>query len=367
MKFNNNYINLWNHLSSKRKKMFVFLMVLILISSFAEVFAIGSIIPFISILTSPEVVLKNIYLNKILLFFGISKGENINLFLSIIFIFAAIFAGSTRLLLLWTTTKISFATGSDLSIEIYRKTLYQPYLVHTSRNSSEVVTGILIKSKRMIGSVFLPIINIITAVVLALVIAVFLVLLDPGIISFIFLSLGIIYFFLALIVKKRLQLNGIIEAKQHSSVMKHLQDGLGGIRDILLNSNQNFYADIYKDSDKKLRNASAITTFTAQSPKYFFETIGMVLIASIAYIFSLEKGGITNSLPILGAIAVGAQRILPMMQQAYQSWANLKSSSKILSDVLELLDQPYPSYSILPKPNQLDFSDKIEFRKISFK
>jgi ATP-binding cassette, subfamily B, bacterial PglK len=59
----------------------------------------------------------------------------------LIFIAAAIFAGLARIALLWVQTRLSMAIGADLSVQVYERTLYQPYSLHVSRNSSEILAG----------------------------------------------------------------------------------------------------------------------------------------------------------------------------------------------------------------------------------
>ena len=74
----------------------------------------------------------------------------------------AIITASIRLILLYVTTRLSYATGADLSIKIYNLTLYQEYAIHVSRNSSEVISGILNKSSTVISSVIMPVIQFIS-------------------------------------------------------------------------------------------------------------------------------------------------------------------------------------------------------------
>ena len=69
----------------------------------------------------------------------------------------------------------------------------------------------------------------------------------------------------------------------------------------------------------------------------------MVLIAALAYWLSLREGGLAAAIPVLGALAIGAQKLFPLMQQIYYSWATLSGSLAHLQDALVLLDQPSPT------------------------
>lgn len=358
---------LWRHFSPRRKRQFILLIVLIIGTSFTEAFSIGAVLPFLSALTMPKKVFELEYLFPLFKFLNISNPNQLLFPMTAIFIFASILAGGMRLLLLWVSNRLSFAVGTDLSIDIYRKTLFQPYRVHIDRNSSEVVTGILTKSKRMIGSIVLPIVQIISSIFIVFSVLGFLIQLDPILLSSIMLSFGAIYVLFAFFVRKQLTKNSYVESKEHSHVMRLLQDGLGGIRDVILTGNQNFYTEIFKESDQKLRKASALSSFTAASPKFVIETLGMVLIAGLAYTTAMREGDLQSSLPLLGALALSAQRLLPILQQAYQGWAMIKGSKATLEDVLDLLNQPLPSYALLPPPAPMIFQSELSLNNVSFR
>ena len=86
-----------------------------------------------------------------------------------------------------------------------------------------------------------------------------------------------------------------------------------------------------------------VTTSSLAYPRYVMESVGMALIALLAYVLSLEVGGISTALPVLGALAIGAQRLLPALQQVYYCWSMIASSQGSLDDIVTLLDQPLPA------------------------
>ena len=113
-----------------------------LVSAFAEVVSLGAVLPFIGILTAPDRMFSHPIVADVAQAWGITSAADLVLPLTnIAFAVAALAAGTIRLLLLWVSTRLAFAAGGDLSIEVYRRTLYQPYRVHVARNSSEVISG----------------------------------------------------------------------------------------------------------------------------------------------------------------------------------------------------------------------------------
>jgi ATP-binding cassette subfamily B protein len=150
-------------------------------------------------------------------------------------------------------------------------------------------------------------------------------------------------------------------------VVKALQEGLGGIRDVLLDGTQPIYCSVFHQSSQQLRHAQGNNLFLAGSPRFAMESLGMVLIAVLAYGLSRQPGGIATALPVLGALALGAQRLLPALQQAYSAWATIRGSQASLRETIDLLDQPVPAELLLPPPPPLRFKDSIRFEGVKFR
>jgi len=156
-------------------------------------------------------------------------------------------------------------------------------------------------------------------------------------------TFGAIYGAILLLTRRSLQKNSEVVAQESKQVLKSLQEGLGGIRDVLLDGTQELHCRIYHRADLAGRLAQAYNTFIGASPRYAIETLGMILIAVFAYAVSQREGGMVAAIPVLGTLALGAQRLLPILQQGYAALAIIRGSDASLRDVLALLDQPLPA------------------------
>jgi ATP-binding cassette subfamily B protein len=107
--------------------------------------------------------------------------------------------------------------------------------------------------------------------------------------------------------------------------------------------------------------------FISSSPRYFMEALGVVLIATLAYSLAQQPDGIAKAIPILGALALGAQRLLPVLQQAYFSWSSIQGTQVSLKDVLSLLDQPVPNYVYQASKQSMSFNHFIRLKQIDFR
>jgi ATP-binding cassette subfamily B protein len=360
-------IRIWHHLSRRRQRQFGLLMGLMLINAFAEVVSLGAVLPFLSILVAPDQVLSHPIVADMGLAWGITLADQLVLLFTVVFVAAALIAGAIRILLLWAITRLAVVSGSDLSIEVYRRTLYQPYHVHVARNSSAVISGITNKVNGVVFGVLLPLLTLVSSTVLLVAIMFALIAIDPMVASVAAVGFGTSYALVTWMSRRRLHRNSQCIAYEQTQVVKALQEGLGGIRDVLLDGTQPVYCDIYRQADHPLRRAEGNNTFIGGSPRYIMEALGMALIAALAYALSRQVGGIATSLPVLGALALGAQRLLPALQQIYSAWANIAGGYASLADTLELLDQPLSGEMLQPAPAPLLFQKDIQFRGVRFR
>lgn len=358
---------LWRHISPRRRGQFGLLLVLMIFASFAEILSIGAVLPFLGVLTAPGHVFEHPAAQPLIQTLGLTKPEQLLLPLTILFGLAALLTGAMRLLLLWASTRLSFATGADLSISIYRRTLYQPYAVHVARNSSEVISGIAGKANGVIYSVIMPALTIISSSIMLFTILIALLSLDPLIALAAFGGFGLIYACIIKLTRNRLLVDSQCIARESINVIKSLQEGLGGIRDVLIDGSQSTYCQIYRSADLPLRRAQGNSIFIGTCPRYGMEAMGLLLIAALAYTLAQQPDGIAKAIPVLGALALGAQRLLPVLQQAYASWSGIQSGQASLQDTLALLDQPLPEYAEQPSARPLSYQQQISLKQLSFR
>ena len=358
---------LWHHLAKRRQKQFSLLLILMIIASLAEIISIGAVLPFLGILTAPEQVYQHPLMQPVIQILALTEPKQLILPLTVLFITAALLAGVIRLTLLYAMTRLSFATGADLSINIYRRTLYQAYEAHVSRNSSEVINGIITKTSTVINGVISPTLNLISSIILLIGIMAALFAINPMIALSASIGFGLLYWIVIRYTKTHLKDNSKTIADQSTQMIKSLQEGLGGIRDVLIDGTQQFYCKLYRNADLPLRRATGNNIFIGGSPRYAMEAIGMTLIAGLAYLMTQQEGGMATAIPVLGALALGAQRLLPALQQAYSAYSAIKGSKSSFEDVLNLLDQPLPDYADQPLPEPIPFAKEIKLNNLNFR
>lgn len=362
---NKNLLRLWQHIDYARRKSLLALLCLLVCASVAEVVTIGAIIPFLSVLTDPVGFYSNPTVGSMAGSFGITHPDELIFPMVIMFGLAAVTSGAIRLALLIFSNKITFAIGHDLSVSMYRKTLYQPYATHISKNSSEVINAVSVKSTLVIFGIVTPILILFNSAMMLTVVLIFLIAIDPVVSLILVSGFALIYALIIIRTTVRLKVAGEKIAMHSTLVIKTMQEGLGAIRDVLIDSSQEEYSELYRASDLELRSSQRRSQVIREAPRYLVESIGLVLIASVAFMASDSSKGVTDTLPILGALALGVQRMLPVVQQAYSGWGSIRTSIPSLIDVVDLLDQPIQEYQ-LSKITSIEFNKCLSFSEVSF-
>lgn len=328
--------------------------------------SLGVVLPFLAALITPVKILQYNWVHPFIQFFGITSTKQLLLLFTLAFVAIVFLSGFMRLALLWTNTRLSFAMGIELGNDIYRRTLYQPYITHVNRNSSEIIDGISNKVNSIVNDVFLPVLNIVSATVILCAVLFVLVFLAPWMTIISFSGFGLSYGLMIGMTRKRLWKNSQQIANESTRVVKILQEGLGGIRDIIIDSSQSTYCTAYQKADLLMRRAQSSTAFIGNSPKYVVESLGMILIAAVAYIFVQKPDGAEHVIPLLAMIALGAQRLLPLLQQIYGALTTIQGGRASMLATLQFLEQPLPVFAVQENISALEFNNYIYLNQVSF-
>ena len=360
-------LDLFDRMGRRRRRQFALLLGLMALSALAEVVSLGAVLPFLGILTSPDRALRNPAVARVAHWLGVHTAAELILPFTVAFAVAAMVSGAIRMTQLWASARFTFVSGADISSEVYRRTLYQPYSVHVARGSDEVISAITQKIGSVVLGVLPPLTALLSSVMLLVALLITMLIIDPVVALIAMAGFGAIYVLITVLTRRRLRVNSQRVADEYTRVIRALQEGLGGIRDLLLDGTQQVFCDIYRKADYAFRRAQGENLFISQSPRYAMETLGMVLIAGLTYGLSQRPGGVTAALPVLGALAIGAQRLLPALQSAYAAWATIVGSQASLAGTIELLDQPLPAGLQEPEPQPLKLRHSIRFDAVQFR
>lgn len=358
-------IRLIKQTNKKRRIEFIFLLLIMILSGLAEVVSLALVIPFIGLITNSELLWENNSIRELALVLGYSNPKELLLPITIVFCLGCLVAALIRLLNLNLNLNFASRLGSDISYRIYQNTLYQPYKYHISKNSSEVIINVVNDIGRVVGEVINPLLIGMSSFFIMLSIASTLLIIDAKIASSTFLVITIFYLFIVLSSKDKIKNLSSSQDISIQKLVRTLQEGVGGIRDILLNNVQPFYLKQYRSSDITLRKSQAEGTFLSGFPRMIVEPVGIVVIAFFGF-HLVNIGRQEEAIPLLGAIALGSQKLLPTAQKVYEGWTMAGAAKVQLRNVVLLLEKNHVDSKSKKLLKNFSFKNEIVFKNVSF-
>lgn len=355
-------------LSLKRRYQLAAVALLMIAGALAEVVTLGAVVPFLGLLASPEFIDKAGWLAGGLDRLAAAMGGTRLQAASLVFGGVAVCAGVLRLLLTWGSNRLVFSIGADLGATVFSRVLHQPYAYHLERNSSETLAAVD-KVDRLTSGALYAMMNMVVGLVMAASILVALLWVDVVVALVAGAIIGVLYVGLSAWSKRRLSANSMTIARGGVYRFQYLQEGLGAIRDVMLEHNQPVYVNQFSWVDRSIRAAQADNATLANAPKYVIESIAIVLVILLANWLVRGSGGVMDALPVLGALALGGQRMLPHVQTIYNGYASYKGTLASVQETLQLLALSMPPPGQDPRPGADDGSQgiaTIELRDVRF-
>jgi ATP-binding cassette subfamily B protein len=352
---------IYARMSPHRRRQLFLVLLLMLAGAVAELATIGAVMPLLALLANAAGGEQHAWL------FGMPDAlARIDplLIAATLFILFAIAAGLIRLHLVRSSRNFIFGLGHELTVEIQRRVLLQPFSFHIHRNTSTLLSA-LHKTETSVLNVLLPLMYAVTSAVIAVFVIALLLFVAPLMTVVVGTALIATYALISGLSRRRLAANSAMLEHAYDERLQIVQESLGGIRDVIVDNSQDMVLREFASVDSKLAKARATTEFISIAPHYVIEMAGMVAIAGIAIVTARQPGGIAAALPVLGALALGAQRLLPLLQQVYAGWSTLEGQRSVFGQVIELLRLPVDEAASGPAA-PLELRTAIKLEKLSF-
>jgi ATP-binding cassette, subfamily B, bacterial PglK len=363
-----NILKLWRIILPVRRTQLPLVMLIMIATSLLEVMSIGAVIPFLAALLEPSILYNNPKFNPVWKYFNITRPIDIIVPMTWMFCSTAVLSTLSRVMLIYVSNKYSFAVSHDISAKIFQATIRQPYLTHTSRNSSDAVNEVTNKANIVTFDIIMPILHLISSSFLVALISFGLFTLNPFVSIISLVVFGTMYALIAFLTKWQMRSISTTNTYETASILKTINESLGAIRDVILDQSYAVYERTFNKHDQALKNSYSKYNLITSCPKPIFESIGMVSIAIVGLVFLTEQGGgSSGAIPMLGAFALAAQRILPAMQQMYVSYSSINIGKQALEDIINTLEKLNIIIEMKKTGDLLQpFSKSIIFKDVNF-
>ncbi|WP_424686284.1 MAG: ABC transporter ATP-binding protein [Halarcobacter ebronensis] len=352
-------------LSKNEKKSFIKLSFLVLVMSLMEVIGIASILPFIKVVTDPNIIFEHKVLNwsyELLMFSSERQ------FMIVLGLVSFIILLVTNLLSVWTIKKMYtfiYSLNNTLASKLLESYLDKDYIFFVNKNSAELTKNIITEVEQTVVGVFIPFVNLFAKLIMIIFVVSFLLYINIYVTLLVFIVLGGAYFVLFTIIKKRIAQEANNRSLNNNLRYKATNEAFGAIKEIKMIGKEELFLDKFKRHSKIYASSMAHNAILGLIPKYMMEILAFGgIILSVVYLLLINKP-IQNYIPIMSVFIFAGYRMMPAMQQVFASLTKIRFSYKALYNLLD-------DYSIiqLPKQNANGYSDeiikKIQLKGISF-
>ena len=354
----------WKYFSRKNKLQLLKYFFVIALSSFSEIISVSLVIPLLGIIANEDYLLQNFYIRNFALLLNLTTNNQIISCLFLTFIIVIILTGLVKTFYYRMNYYLAAEIGSELSSKLFNRILNQEYIIHINRNTSKLLSSLVTDIGRIIGKILMPAFTLLGSLVVLIGLISTTFFINPYIVISFGFFVALFYISLFQISKSKLIKESYRQVELDQKLFKILQEGLGSIRDVLNNNNQEMYTKFYKKIDREYRDSNASTSFLGVMPKLIIEPFSIILLLLVGY-FLISTLGFENALPIMGAFALISQKTLPLIQSLYQAITQIKTGKDSLINILYLLDLPYSNVN-KKRFRSLKFSKNIKIENLSF-
>lgn len=330
-------------LSLNERKKGALIVIMTLIMALLDMISVASILPFMSVITNPDIVTTNFYLNEIYQIssiFGVENNQEfliaLGFFIFLILVLSLIFKTLT------TYLQVSFVQMRQYSIgkKLLESYLNQPYSWFLSRHSADFGKTILSEVAQLVSNGLNPLMEIFSKSVVAIALIILLILANVKIALLVSLSIGGSYTLIFLIIKIYLKQIGADRLRNNKLRFMAVNEAFGGIKEIKIGGLENFFVDLFSEPAKKFSKNISNSIIIGQLPRFILEalTFGGSLMLILFLIF--QTGSFNESLPIISLFAFAGYRLMPALQQIYVCFTKLSfvdpSINKLYDDFQKL-------------------------------
>ena len=345
------------------------LLMMILFMGILDMIGVASVMPFMAVLTNPNLIETNIilkYMYQTSSIFGVKNNQQFLFILGILLFFILIFTLAFKAIVTYVQLRFLLMLEHTIGKRLVEGYLHQPYSWFLNRHSADFGKTILSESGKIAGRGIGNFMDLVTKIVLTVAITILLIIVDPKLALIIGATLGISYIVIFFSVNTYLKRIGDESLKNNELRFTAVTEAFSAVKEIKIGGLEQIYIKNFSNSSRIFALTQASASITAQLPRFFLESLGFGGVLLIILYSMAKEGSFSSALPIVSLYVFAGYRLLPALQMIYSSFTQLVFISSSLDKLHDDLKSLTP-----PKENQdkgvLFFNKKISLKNIHYK
>ncbi len=324
-----------------------------------EATGVASMMPFLAILSSPDLIQSNSALVTLSSWTGITSSDDLLILTGALVFFLVLSALCLQALVAWAQVRYAGNLMHSWSCRIVETYLRQPYEWFLARHTSELSATTINEVNQAIFHAVLPLLMIASNALVALFVFAFLIIVDPVLAATTVLVLGGAYVFTYRFLRSRILQAGEAWLESNQARYHVLSEAFAGIKEVKVLHAEAFFAERFDSVSRRMCDAMIRSKVLGQVPSIAMQAIifgGMLLV--ILYVLATE-GSFAAGLPVIGLYAFAGYKMMPALQRIYAHLAEMEFSTAALTSLegpLRLSREPRSS------PKSADAGREVESR-----
>lgn len=350
-------------LKNHERKQALFLLGMILLMAFLDMIGVASILPFMAVLSNPDVIETNNFLNSLFQasnVFGINNYNEFLFFLGILVFILLVVSLSVRALTTYIQLRFVQMLEYSVTKRLIEGYLHQPYSWFLNRHSADIGKNVLSEVSVVIRGIKY-IFEIIAKSLVTIAIISLLFLVNPKLTFVVGILLGGIYIIIFYFIKNYLRKIGKKRLENNELRFKAIIDGFGAAKEVKFGGLENNYVERYAKPTYIFARTQASSGIISQIPRFILEAVAFGGVLLIILYMMLASGSFNTALPILSLYVFAGYRMLPSLQQIYLAFSQITFISPSLDKLIEDIK------SLKPISKNQDESELLFNKSISLK
>jgi ABC-type multidrug transport system fused ATPase/permease subunit len=307
----------------------------IVFTALLQVVGIGSVMPFLAVVSDPTIIQRSRALHALYQFFGLSSTHGFLLLLGCLSFALLLIGNFVSALTTWWMVRFAEMRTHYLASVVLEQYLNRPYVFFLNKNSAELGVRVLSDVVQIVTGILLPMLQMVSQLALAVFLLAFLFAVNPILSLTVFVGLGGIYAAVYWVIRGRLTKIGTEKAEANEEQFRALSEAAGAIKEIKLLNLEHVFLERFKRPNLVMARSVASQSMLAITPNYAMETIAFGGILGVVVAVLATGGKLSQVLPLVGVFGYAIMRIKPALQIAYASVSQIRFNEPVLDRVSE--------------------------------
>jgi ABC-type multidrug transport system fused ATPase/permease subunit len=368
MYFKNKFIianKVWEMLKPGEQRSALVLLSLMFIGMALETLGIGLIIPALTLLTQDDIARRYPAFQPILYALGNPSQQTLVIGGMLLLVAVSLIKALFLAFLSWWQMRFAFGVQAQLSQRLFVVYLRQPYTFHLQRNSAHLIRNVINEVSMITGYAILPVMMLLTEGLVLIGLCGLLIAVEPRGALIVVSVLGAAAWGFHRLTYSSIERWGKARQYHEGLRMQHLQQGLGGVKDIKMSGREADFLQQYRIHNDQSAHVAQMQSTLQQLPRLWLELLAVSGLAILVISMLAQNRSLESVLPTLGLFAAAAFRLMPSVSRILGAVQALRYGMSMIDVLYAELNLKLPEAAGNQKPST-PFHSTMELSHVSY-